>query len=569
MSLYWIVPTLALISAEDKPPSPPAPPNLPACRQPGITASANGSGPSSCVGKTLTFRATVCPESQETWPLTLRGAIGIALDNSEIARIIALGVMGVGGATSTGAENATREYSEGKPILIAGVNADDSFWRFQAEVMALVRSVEQQYWNLAQAHAQLWAADRAVSMGQAVLDRERADLMGGDRLGSDVAGAERRLEQFKRDLVARTAHVMTAERQLRHLLGLPPIDGRRIIPVTPPTEARLEPDWDSSLSEMLAHQPNIVQQRMLVRVAELGLLMARNQLLPILGLDALHDLQALGSEFDRPENLLSGVMVLKSVVKLATEQQKAASAVGGESPNRFLARQTGYTFQMPLCVGRYPLANSRQAQYALLRSRVHYQQVVHQTTHSLARFFLEIDANYKQFRTASRLRQAAAQRLDAQREYYDEGRITVDRYLDAIGQHATAVATEAQYRTAYNISIVALEEAKGTLLAHDGIAVADAPDTPKTPIVQRSGADLAKLAPIKSDRSLMTTAFADGPVNEKASATMSSSVPGAANTVQPTETRTWTFSFSIGRTKPLQITGTITCGDGAPASDHH
>ena len=40
------------------------------------------------------------------------------------------------------------------------------------------------------------------------------------------------------------------------------------------------------------------------------------------------------------------------------------------------------------------------------------QQVVHQTTHSLARFFLEIDANYKQFKTASRLRAAAALRLD-------------------------------------------------------------------------------------------------------------------------------------------------------------
>ena len=36
------------------------------------------------------------------------------------------------------------------------------------------------------------------------------------------------------------------------------------------------------------------------------------------------------------------------------------------------------------------------------------QQIVHQTTHSLARFFLEVDANYKQFKTASRLRAAAA-----------------------------------------------------------------------------------------------------------------------------------------------------------------
>ena len=103
------------------------------------------------------------------------------------------------------------------------------------------------------------------------------------------------------------------------------------------------------------------------------------------------------------------------------------------------------------------------------------QQIVHQTTHSLARFFLEIDANYKQFKTASRLRAAAALRLESQRAYYEEGRITIDRFLDAVSQYATAVATEAQYKTTYNISIVALEEAKGTLLAYDNIAVAEGP----------------------------------------------------------------------------------------------
>ena len=107
------------------------------------------------------------------------------------------------------------------------------------------------------------------------------------------------------------------------------------------------------------------------------------------------------------------------------------------------------------------------------------QQVVHQATHTLARFFLEIDANYKQFKTATRLRAAAAQRLDAQRAYYEEGRITIDRFLDAVSQYATAVATEAQYKTTYNIAIVALEEAKGTLLAYDNVVVGDPNQRPR------------------------------------------------------------------------------------------
>ncbi len=139
---------------------------------------------------------------------------------------------------------------------------------------------------------------------------------------------------------------------------------------------------------------------------------------------------------------------------------------------------------MPLGM-RAPLANVRQAQYTLLKQRAYLQQVVHQTTHSLARFFLEVDANYKQFKTAIRLRAAAAQRLEAQRAFYEEGRITIDRYLDAVSQYASAVAQEAQFKTTYNISIVALEEAKGTLLAYDNIAVAEGPHPQKAYIQAR------------------------------------------------------------------------------------
>ena len=44
------------------------------------------------------------------------------------------------------------------PIVIARLNADAAVWRFKADVMAHVRSIEQQYWSLAQQHVQLWSS---------------------------------------------------------------------------------------------------------------------------------------------------------------------------------------------------------------------------------------------------------------------------------------------------------------------------------------------------------------------------------------------------------------------------
>ena len=67
------------------------------------------------------------------------------------------------------------------------------------------------------------------------------------------------------------------------------------------------------------------------------------------------------------------------------------------------------------------------------------------------------------------------QRLEAQKAFYEQGTITIDRYLDAVNRWANAVALEAEFRTKYNISIIALEETKGTLLAYNNIAVAEGP----------------------------------------------------------------------------------------------
>jgi outer membrane protein TolC len=434
------------------------------------------------------------PEAREAWPLTLREAIAIALDNSEIVRVITFAGAGIGAddsAISMAMESAKREYAKGRPLVIARLNADTSIWRFKAEVMAELRSVERQYWNLAQAHVQLWAADRAVALAEEVLQREQAEFRFVCR-GSvaDVAEAAQRLEQFRLDLVARTSDVITTERQLRSRLGLPPADNRRIIPVTPPTEARLEPDWDSSLAQMLGFQPDIVQQRILVRAAQLYLLISRNQLLPLLGPDALHEFQGLGQQFDCVEATVIGTMFKALSPLIAASERGERHDPGSDSYEAFTTWQVGLMYPMPTATGRYPLANTRQAQYALIRSRARYEQIVHQTTHSLARFFLEIDANYKQFQIATRLRKAAAQRLDAQRAYYEEGRITSDRFLDAVGQYTTAVATEAQYQTAYNTSILALEEAKGTLLAYDNVVVAEGPrphKSAKRPVTLTTG----------------------------------------------------------------------------------
>lgn len=384
------------------------------------------------------------------------------------------------------------------PIIVARLNADSAVWRFKAEIMAHVRSIEQQYWSLSQQHVQLWSSEKAVELAEEIKRREESELEVGRGTVADVAEATQRLEQFRLDLVTKTSDVITTERQLRNILGLPPADSRRILPVTAPSEARLQPDWDASVAQMLTFQPDVVTQQLTVRVAELQLLTARNQLLPVLNLNALYQLNGLGHDLDTSEAVMTGKSINAVDPRILNKQRQAGVSLGSGSYSNFQTWQLGFTFQMPLGM-RAPLASVRSAQYTLLKQRAYLQQIVHQTLHSLARFFLEVDANYKQFKTAQRLRAAAAQRLEAQRAFYEEGRITIDRYLDAVSQYANAVAQEAQFKTTYNISIVALEEAKGTLLAYDNIAVAEGPHPQKAYIQARDQQEGHRRLPIAPD----------------------------------------------------------------------
>ena len=345
--------------------------------------------PKPSAAPTLTTLGGFKAGGEELWQMTLPEAIRIGLDNSEVVRVISLGVGRAGDRV---------ESADSTGIVIAQLNRDASIWNFQSAIMAHVRSIEQQYWALGQQRIAHWARQTAVKLGEEILRRERVELAAGRSTSADVAEAEQQLDNFKLNLVSATSDLITTERQLRNLLGLPAADNRRISPATAPTEAKVDPTWEDSLAAMDASQPDIAEQRRLVRVAELKALI----------------------EGENPT---------------LTPEQRDAS-------RRELERQQAFL-----------------------------EQVRRQSTHSLARFFLEIDANYKQFQAARKLRGAAQQRLEAQRAFHEEGKVTVDRLLDAVGQYANAIAQEAQYKSSYNTSIAALEEAKGTLLAADKITV--------------------------------------------------------------------------------------------------
>ena len=87
---------------------------------------------------------------------------------------------------------------------------------------------------------------RLSSLPEEILEREQAEQKVGRGTEADVAEAQQRLEQFRLNVV--TQDVGRDHRRAaapRDILGLPPADNRRIVPVSVPVEAKVDPDWDA------------------------------------------------------------------------------------------------------------------------------------------------------------------------------------------------------------------------------------------------------------------------------------------------------------------------------------
>lgn len=360
---------------------------------------------------------TSCEDDRQACPLTVKEAIRVGLENSEVVRVVTPGATGLDGKLPSGSpDDAARKQAEGEPIVIDSLHADATAWAVKNAVQEQVRSIEQQYWALSSQYAHRRACEVAVGIAEEAcrLMRERREA--GKATADSVAEAKERLERARLGLVTARSNLATTERQLRNILGLKPADGRRIVPVSTPAESHTPLNWEVCLAEMAEKQPDMIKSKEALARCEMNAWMSHKYITDI---------------------------------------------------SKLISHKTGFG---SLDTANPPRPMSmEQAEAARDRQRELYQQTRHQLTHALARFFLEVDANHKQFATARRLHAAATEALQGKWARFEEDQCGVAELFDALESWARDAALEAQYRTSYNISLVAVQEAKGTLLEHEGI----------------------------------------------------------------------------------------------------
>ena len=223
-------------------------------------------------------------EAQEIWPMRLREALDLGLRKCPSIRVTyAPGWwLPIGCFDGPPPEIDRRPVPPGardSSIVVEPVDAHACLPRIKSELITIVRSVESEYYRLAAAHVALWAADRAVGHAHDLFEIEEA--FGNPDCLQDVddfTTTQRRLRQFEKELRDRTADVIAAERELRKLIGLPGSDNRRIIPITPPTEAPLVFAWGTCPDGIPTNPPSLLRLKRLYRVQKQNVSDALNEL---------------------------------------------------------------------------------------------------------------------------------------------------------------------------------------------------------------------------------------------------------------------------------------------------
>ncbi len=328
-------------------------------------------------------------------------------------------------------------------IVIAGFERDRSYFQFKDSMQELIRGVITAYWSLVEARTQLWAREKQVEQAKAAFDRVEAQFRAELVDIGDVAQPKLAYANFRANLVTAKGNVIQREAALRNLLGLPPEDGERLVPSTPPTRDRLEFDWAELVRTAQVRRPDLIELNLVLLADQQRLVQANNQSRPSLDAVAIQRWNGISGRMLNGGTLSSGL---------------------DDNPSWTL----GVNFEVPLSL-RNARATVRSRELLIAKDRANIQQGLHATEHTLATTVRNLDQFYAQYEAFRETREAALTNLVVQFAEVRNGRVIFLNVLQAITDWGNSVSSEASALTQYNSSLASLERETGTILDTHGV----------------------------------------------------------------------------------------------------
>lgn len=348
-------------------------------------------------------------------------------------------------------------------VAISRINTDITIADFENAVIAMVKDVEDLYWELYLSYRQL-AADNANRESALRTWREvkaKMDVGATGGKASDEAQAREAYFNSRANVENAWGNILATENALRKQLGLPVNDGRIIRPADNPMEGEYVVQWESALVDALTRRVELRKQKWQIKSLALQVDAAANVANPQLNFVSNYQLNGFGNTLiNRGDQTFENSAFPSAYSSLAN---------GGQS-----GWNLGLQFSMPLGF-RAARAQLHNLELQLVKARAALSAQELDISHELAESMQRIDLNYMTLRTYLDQKIASERRVQAVQAEYEAGvsGATLDLVLRAQASNAAAEIAFYNSLINYNKSITELHMRRGTLLENDGIDLAE------------------------------------------------------------------------------------------------
>ncbi|HUO07296.1 MAG TPA: TolC family protein [Phycisphaerae bacterium] len=339
-------------------------------------------------------------------------------------------------------------------IYLAQRDQRISLEQFRAQVINTVDTVEEDYHNLILARTTVDIEEQLLAATEET-ERRVSDRISVDADQISISQAQAAVEQRRAELVRGRIDLRNASDKLKQDLNDPEIDIRNNALIDPSDRPIAEPvvfNVADSIETALRQRPELQEDRLKLEQFDIQIKVARNTLLPQLDLTASVQTNGLSNEFD-------------------------AAFAATVSPGHYLDYGAGISLQIPL--------GNRQAEALLRQHQLEREQQMTTTVDDAQKIVRDVKnqlrellGSYQEVQQRERARILAAKELQAITRKEEIVALTpefLQLKLDSQARLAAAAQANIQAIINYNIALVRLERAKGTLLEFDRISLNRAP----------------------------------------------------------------------------------------------
>ncbi len=339
-------------------------------------------------------------------------------------------------------------------ILITRIRLDQQKAEFERNINYLLLNVESAYWSLYGAYYNLYSREEGLRYAYEYWRLTRALFENGRTPIQTLEQIRLQYEQFRGQRLTALGQVLESERQLRGLLGLPIEDGCRLIPVDAPVLAPVKPDWRAALDEALARRPELFIARQDLKFRQLDLIRVKNDLLPDLRFVASDTIHGVGSE-------LGG----------GRDPSNAFHNLDTDPFNNF---SMGLRLSVPIGF-RLAHAEVRDAKLQLQRSYMNLITEEGKAQRFLGLAYRAVQEFQNQIQIQKAALRAATTQLEGYYELFQQGRAAGSdaNLILALQNFSNSVASYYAAIVQYNNALAQFEFAKGTLMEHDNVFIAE------------------------------------------------------------------------------------------------